>query len=46
MDNTLSDLNAALNQDPENRNLSRLVLLVHKSRASIMKENSKDWARL
>lgn len=45
LDNTLGDLNAALNQDPENRSLSRLVLLVHKSRASVMKQNSREWAR-
>ena len=46
LDRNLNDLNAALNLDPENRNLSRLVLLVHKSRASIMKQNSRDRARL
>lgn len=45
LDRNLNDLNEALNMDPENRNLSRLVLLVHKSRATVMKQNSLDWAR-
>ena len=45
LDRTLSGLNNALNQDPENRNLSRLVLLVHKSRANVLRQNTRELAR-
>lgn len=37
LDNTLQDLNEALQQDPENQNLARLVLMVHKSRADVLR---------
>ncbi len=45
LDRSLGELNEALIKDPENRNLSRLVLLVHKSRANIMRKNSQFMAR-
>lgn len=45
MDRNLADLNAALRQDPDNRNLSRLVLLVHRSRADIMRRDARQWQR-
>jgi anti-sigma-K factor RskA len=40
LDHTLGELNQALSLDPENRNLSRLVLLVHRSRADILRHNT------
>ena len=45
LDSTLRELNEAMFQDPDNRNLSRLVLLVHKSRANVLQNKSQDWAR-
>jgi hypothetical protein len=45
LDTTLQDLNAALRQDPENHHLSRLVLLVHKSRADVMRQDARQWRR-
>lgn len=46
LDNTLQELNDALSLDPENRNLSRLVLLVHKSRADILRQNTQGRSGL
>ncbi len=43
---TLHELNDALSLDPENRNLSRLVLLVHKSRADILRQNTQGRSSL
>ena len=40
LDSTLQQLNDALSRDPGNPNLSRLVLLVHRSRASVLRQNT------
>lgn len=45
LDATLQNLNEALRQDPDNRHLSRLVLLVHKSRADVMRQDARQWRR-
>lgn len=37
LDDTLQELNEALQQDPDNQGLARLVLLVHKSRADVLR---------
>ena len=37
IDHALDELNAALNADPENRNLSSLVLMVHKKRGNLLR---------
>lgn len=37
IDQALDELNAALNADPENRNLSSLVLMVHKKRGNLLR---------
>jgi hypothetical protein len=37
IDQALDELNAALNADPENRNLSSLVLMVHKKRGDLLR---------
>jgi hypothetical protein len=42
LDNTLEKLNEALDRDPANTNLSRLVLLVHKSRASVLRHSAGE----
>jgi hypothetical protein len=42
LDHTLGELNQALSQDPDNRNLSRLVLLVHRSRADLLRHNTQN----
>lgn len=40
IDRALDELNLALADDPENRSLSQLVLMVHKTRGSLMRKNS------
>lgn len=42
LDRALGELNEALRMDPENRHLSRLVLLVHKSRADVLRQNTQN----
>lgn len=37
IDQALDELNAALNADPENRNLSSLVLMVHRKRGDLLR---------
>ena len=37
IDRALDELNQALDGDPENRNLSRLVLMVHKKRGDLLR---------
>jgi hypothetical protein len=39
---TLQDLNAALAADPENHQLGRLVLLVHKSRTQVLRGSTRE----
>ncbi len=41
----LDELNLALADDPENRNLSHLVLMVHKTRGNLMRRNSEKLVR-
>lgn len=41
LDSTLQDLNAALTADPRNQNLSRLVLLVHRSRTEVLRGRTR-----
>jgi hypothetical protein len=39
LDTTLGELNTALSRDPGNAGLSRLVLLVHRSRADVLRQS-------
>ena len=41
----LDELNLALADDPENRNLSHLVLMVHKTRGNLLRRNSENLVR-
>jgi hypothetical protein len=45
IDRALDELNLALADDPENRSLSQLVLMVHKTRGSLMRKNSGNILR-
>ena len=45
LDQALQDLNGALSADPNNGKLSRLVGLVHKSRAQVMRRDAGQWQR-
>ena len=40
IDRALDELNAALDADPENQGLSRLVLMVHKKRGDLLRRTS------
>ena len=41
----LDELTLALADDPENRNLSHLVLMVHKTRGNLLRRNSENLVR-
>ena len=41
----LDELTLALADDPENRNLSHLVLMVHKTRGNLLRRNSEKLVR-
>ena len=45
IDQALDELNLALADDPENRNLSHLVLMVHKTRGNLLRRNSENLVR-
>lgn len=45
LNRALDELNLALADDPENRSLSQLVLMVHKTRGSLMRKNSGNLLR-
>ena len=42
IDRALDELNLALAEDPENRSLSQLVLMVHKTRGNLLRRNSEN----
>ena len=44
LDNTLQELNAALEADPDNSRLGKLVILVHRSRTEVLRERSEGWS--
>lgn len=45
IDQALDELVLALADDPENRNLSHLVLMVHKTRGNLLRRNSENLVR-
>lgn len=45
IDQALDELVLALVDDPENRNLSHLVLMVHKTRGNLLRRNSENLVR-
>jgi hypothetical protein len=45
IDQALDDLVLALADDPENRNLSHLVLMIHKTRGNLLRRNSENLVR-
>ncbi len=45
IDQALDDLMLALKDDPENRNLSHLVLMVHKTRGNLLRRNTESLVR-
>ncbi len=45
IDKALDELMLALADDPENRNLSHLVLMVHKTRGNLLRRNSESLVR-
>ena len=45
IDKALDELLLALKDDPENRNLSHLVLMVHKTRGHLLRRNSESLVR-
>ena len=45
LDRALEELNLALADDPDNRSLTQLVLMVHKSRGSLLRKNSDNLIR-
>ena len=45
LDRALEELNLALADDPDNRSLTQLVLMVHKSRGSLLRKNSDNLLR-
>jgi hypothetical protein len=45
VDKALKELTLALADDPENRNLSHLVLMVHKTRGNLLRRNSESLVR-
>ena len=45
IDKALDELTLALADDPENRNLSHLVLMVHKTRGNLLRRNSENLVR-
>ena len=45
IDQALDELVLALADDPENRNLSHLVLMVHKTRGTLLRRNSENLVR-
>ena len=45
IDKALDELILALKNDPENRNLSHLVLMVHKTRGNLLRRNSESLVR-
>lgn len=40
IDNALDELNAALSSNPEDRNLSRLVLMIHQKRGNLLRRTT------
>jgi len=40
IDRALDELNAALSTDPENKNLSKLVLMVHQKRGNLLRRTT------
>jgi hypothetical protein len=42
IDRALDELTLALADDPENKNLTHLVLMVHKTRGSLLRKNSEN----
>ncbi len=45
IDKALDELTLALAGDPENRNLSHLVLMVHKTRGNLLRRNTESLVR-
>lgn len=45
IDQALDELTLALADDPENRNLTQLVLMVHKTRGNLLRRNSENLVR-
>ena len=45
IDKALDELTLALAGDPENRNLSHLVLMVHKTRGNLVRRNTENLVR-
>ncbi len=45
IDKALDELALALADDPENRNLSHLVLMVHKTRGNLLRRNTESLVR-
>ena len=45
IDKALDELTLALADDPENRNLSHLVLMVHKTRGNLLRRNTENLVR-
>jgi len=45
IDQALDELQLALAEDPENRNLSHLVLKIHKTRGNLLRRNSENLVR-
>ena len=45
IDQALDELILALKDDPENRNLSHLVLMVHKTRGNLLRRNTESLVR-
>lgn len=45
IDKALDELTLALADDPENRNLSHLVLMVHKTRGNLLRRNAESLVR-
>jgi len=45
IDQALDELILALKDDPENRNLSHLVLMVHKTRGNLLRRNTENLVR-
>jgi hypothetical protein len=45
IDQALDELTLALADDPENRNLSHLVLMVHKTRGNLLRRNTENLVR-
>ena len=45
IDKALDELTLALADDPANRNLSHLVLMVHKTRGNLLRRNTENLVR-